>query len=329
MKILMTGMSTRTVGSTRVKINYITFAPIMMKALREMGHEVEQRKVVYGENFEGYDRAIVHVGPLDKIVCQNVPEVCHTLRHFGDRATIYVEDWVACEIHNSWPYTLSAKRWPKWLAWKGYDKLQTCQINLMEEELPKVREGVWKVMGFFHPWGNPSAFFESNFGPKARWRVLDPTMMLDDIHFRPTSADTRKRQWVFATLQDHDRWLKSHRFNWPVLNFGNKRKGEVILQEHEVAQLYSESWGVLAPKYPTIGWWRARIVLAAMTGAILYVDKAEAYKMGGSYPFEPWSMEDESVAKLAMLAMDQKEQLARWSWPKEQFLSSLSDALGL
>lgn len=324
MRILMSGMSTRTVGSSRLKIDYLNFNPLLKLALEALGHEVDQRKLTYGEDLSGYDAGFLHVSPLDKLVCQNVPEVCYALSEMGPRAIIFCEDWVSTELRSSWNSRLA--HWDAWLRWKGYQDLPPTTLHRMSSVLKRVigPDCPWPVIANFYGWGDATQFFAKNFDTK-RVAIIDPSSMALVPEFKLPGE--KQRRWVLATLQKHDAWTDRQGFTWPVVKLGNVREGQPVLQERDVVQLYADSWGVLAPRYEVQGWFRPRFLLAAATGSVLFCDSLEGARLGEAYTKSRDSIERASVTEMASLARDQATLLATKVWSRDRLLSELTALL--
>jgi hypothetical protein len=322
MKILMTGMTTRTVGSKRLKLNYINLTPCLKATLELLGHEVDQRRVTPEEDFGGYDLAFVHVCPGDKIVCQNVLEVCTVLKKMQGRAVIYVEDWIAVELRNSWNHILSV-RWEKWKTWKGYTSWTTDQSAFVFNTVSRILYGDdWPVVANFFAWGDPTRFFDQNFATPRR-AILDTSSVMVIPEF---VRGPRERRWILGTLQKHDTWTKRQGFTWAIEQYGNERQGFPAIPEDQLVQLYANSWGVLAPGYPKAihGWARARFALAAATGSVLFCDPTEGKLLGPSYTASRSQIELTSDSQLEMLALNQAAEFRNRTWGKERLLDELS-----
>lgn len=322
MKILMSGMSTRTVGSPRLKLNYINFNPLLRLALEEMGHEVDQRKLQWNEDLSGYDAAFLHVAPLDKIVCQNIPEVLQALDKMRDRAVIFCEDWVSWEFRNAAAYVLGP-RWKGWLRWKGFtegDERVPFMRRMIEELVaPNLH---WPVIANFYGWGDPTEFFKRNFYTE-RCQLIDPSPMVDTVRI-PKYEVVKSRQWVCAALQKHDDWINRQGFSWPVLQYGNARQGLPVLSEDEVIAEYGRNWGVLAPRYPVRGWFRPRFLLAAEMGSVMYCDREEGALLGPLYQLPVKAIEVMTDSQLVSVARAQAELFKSKIWGKERLLAELS-----
>ena len=64
MKILMTGMSARSVGSTKIRYDFFNVPDLLMRVLTDEGHEVHMRVVDVDESDDlaEYDRVICQPG---------------------------------------------------------------------------------------------------------------------------------------------------------------------------------------------------------------------------------------------------------------------------
>ena len=67
MKILMTGFTALQINTERRTIQKIDVPALIVKALTDMGHEVDWRKVTPGEDLSSYDVAWVNLAPLNSL----------------------------------------------------------------------------------------------------------------------------------------------------------------------------------------------------------------------------------------------------------------------
>ena len=67
MKILMTGFTALQINSENRSIQKIDVPGFVVKALKELGHEVDWRRVQVGEDLSGYDMAWVNLAPLHSL----------------------------------------------------------------------------------------------------------------------------------------------------------------------------------------------------------------------------------------------------------------------
>src|SRR5688500_1068638 len=91
----MTGANARSIGSTRVRYDYVQFHRMMRRALVELGHEVDMKPVLTYQDARGYDRALVHVGAPSSLSNGYLPGAALTLDMYGGDARVYVDDWSA------------------------------------------------------------------------------------------------------------------------------------------------------------------------------------------------------------------------------------------
>lgn len=319
MKVLLSGMTTRTVGSNRLKLNYINFSPLLKQALELLGHEVDQRRVIHGEDLTRYDFGFFYVVPGDKIVCQNILEVSYALQAMRGRAGIFLEDWITWELRQAWEHILNV-RWEKWMKWKNLQWDQA-QQSFVKTTIDEVLNGdSWPVLAPFFSWGEPRPFFERNFKTK-RTMIIDPSSLVKMPDFEYRGKDKR---WVLATLQKHDAWVNRQGFTWPVEYYGNERQGFPAIPEQQVTQRCAESWGVISPRYPMIGWFRTRVLMAMATGSILYCDPQEGARIDGNFTIPLPQVEAASPEELLMVAKDQEAAIRSKLWGKAYLLGRLS-----
>jgi hypothetical protein len=104
------------------------------------------------------------------------------------------------------------------------------------------------------------------------------------------------------------------------------------MPETELVDLYTRSWGVIAPPHPHAGsgWWSSRFFRAADAGAIVSATEATAKVLGEPYmrAVDPRHVERLSNAALLTLAEEQAACLASIAWTKDRTRKALRDLIG-
>lgn len=100
MKILMTGFTALQINTERRTIQKIDVPALIAKALSEMGHEVDWRKVTPGEDLSSYDVAWINLAPLNSLNGrQGAMGALYTLTS-GLPAVGFFDDWQFNTVFN-------------------------------------------------------------------------------------------------------------------------------------------------------------------------------------------------------------------------------------
>ena len=100
MKILMTGFTALQINTERRTIQKIDVPALIVKALTDMGHEVDWRKVTPGEDLSSYDVAWVNLAPLNSLNGrQGAMGALYTLSS-GLPAVGFFDDWQFNTVFN-------------------------------------------------------------------------------------------------------------------------------------------------------------------------------------------------------------------------------------
>lgn len=288
MKILMTGMSARSVGSTKIRYDFVSLSDIFHRALEELGHEVDRRVVRIDESddLQGYDRALVLVNWASSLSSMHVHEAGLALARLGNRAILYIDDWRTESLGDDLDHHVLRDH-----GWEHhttkfrkdlYAKLTPKQIDTVRGALLTMINQ-WgtrmPMIGPFHWWGDPQKHLAvSKVQMAVRLLAIDPSPMVSlPVVINPSP----QRRWVLATLQNHDRWLAKLGNSWPVVQYGGVKKAggglyantKAVVPEAEVVQAYGDNRGMLVAPYRNegSGWWRPRYTYALDAGAVVHV----------------------------------------------------------
>lgn len=348
MKILMTGTSARSVGSTKIRYDYVALSDIFERALRDLGHEVDRRPVSTDESdtLDEYDRALVLVNWVSSLSSMHDHEAGLALDRLGDRAILYVDDWrtqsLADDIDHhvlrdvGWDNHVFRFRKKEYaaLTFGQTERIRAAYLSLIDETYP-----VRPMIGPFHPWGDPSKHLEVSKVPlNVRLLPIDPSPMVH-IPFETflKFRRFRRRQWVLATLQNHDRWLKKLDLGWPLVQYGGVKKGgggiraggpDRVVPERDVVQAYADNGGMLVAPYANegSGWWRPRYTFALETNTPIYVgSRVDAELIGPSFTNEVADIEAATDDELDALAARQAAQWRSHEGGPEDFLDLLQE----
>lgn len=376
MKVLITGFTSRTIGSDRNVYDYVANVSLMVQAIRAAGHAVDIRALSLVDDVDpqdDYDVTLVGVAACQGLSSRYKLSGLWALHKFGKRAGIFPSDGQNVKVFPSSVLTcLSGNHHDNRDNNRKLDPvdymlgfLQRERNNVVDAKLGFEMKDVWRdvlnrlphsltapkcewpVLVPTFPWGK-SVVYQRHYGsPFAT--CWDPSpFALDHIRasvFNELGTDgrllplgERERQWVLAALQDNSKWLAKQRCAWPVLEIGNKRKaadglGEAYIPETELfRQTYRENWGVLgfaygAPLSGDGGWWRTRVIHAAMAGAVYVADKDDARCMPAPYDLSRALVERWSNDRLADQAGAQHEVLMQTLLSKDESASRVDTFL--
>jgi hypothetical protein len=334
MKVLITGVTSRMIGSTRLRYDYLSNVSLIQKALEIAGHKVEVRKVDLDEKdvSKNYDVALVGLAHIYSLGAGYYPQATRVLHEFGERAALYCDDWACVGLGETLKGVL--RGWDRYLNWRKYAITKEQEV-IMHDTIAKIARGAdgseghcaWPMLLPMFSWGNIRQFMEGNLQFEGqKLEGFDPTSLYITPGTNKVEPRDRKLIWTLAVLQNHDQWLKKLNLRWPVLSMGNKRKGEQVLSEKDVVQHYANNWGVLAPKYPKAGtgWWRVRYVHAADTGAIMLCDPQDGEQIGLSYEVTGAQVEAMKTKQLLELANSQHKDFFKHVLPPELIADQVS-----
>jgi hypothetical protein len=295
MRILITGYTTRmTVDSSRIDKDYITFSYLLRDILVEMGHEVECRKVVMGEDLSSqFGFAFCGVAPINSMTSSRICETHYAMDKMRGRHVVYADDWSFCGYGGSIRYALD--RWDKFVKYKGFrypaEIVESVRQSL--ENMVEYNQGNnAMVLAPMFPWGNHQFLMKDNY--EAKLITVDPSAWLKFPTLDIPAPKDKIRQWVMAALSDHTPWIKKQKFKLPVKYVGNQRMGVDVLNETQTVRLFAQSFGVLSTGYPSAGsgWWRTRYLNAAWAESLIYSDARDAVTMGKAFQGSAYDFEN-------------------------------------
>jgi len=345
-KILMTGMAARGVGSTRTKHKIASLPDVIAAALRELGHEVDGPRRVEGRGDVRADAILVQVGwssSLSSTYAHEAGALMGAAASVGVPLLRYVDDWrsqwLADDVAG---HVVSDRGWrnhTEKFRRDVYRELKPYTRDLVREGLAATLDAPVLVptMG----WGDPQKFDSSAKARLSRVVGWDPQRLVPyDVPEWPEDF-RRARRWVVASLQEHDRWVSDQHLTWPVVRMGANPKlpGGVpvagatnrVRPEGEVLQAYADAWGVLSPAYASAGsgYWRTRWFQAMLSGAILWPGSADSEAIGGAFSgMDPADVEVMRESDLQELAAAQSDRIWETSWTREEALGELDAIVG-
>jgi hypothetical protein len=324
---------------------------VLRHALELAGHTVDARPVSLETDpcvEEEYDCAMVGIAACQGLSSRFKLGALWTLARFGKRAGIFPSDGRNIYIFPGSVLTCisgnhGARTPYEYLLHGQFETSNTVDANFAEApEVASVLRGVleclphdakqphcdWPMLIPTHSWGNPVVYARHFGGPVSTW---DPTNVAIPMQFPnlphgdrlPFAAETgREHAWVLSTLQDQSSWVKKQKCKWPVVNIGNKRMaskggGLAYVPELELIETYYRKYvGALVFGYPLAsgGWWRMRLIHAALAGVVSCCDEKDARGMPEAFGNSRIMLERWPDEKLAQVARDQFDQITESAW---------------
>jgi hypothetical protein len=317
-KILITGFTSRQVNSQKLRQDYLSVEAILPEVLKSLGHEVEHRKVVIGEDLSGFDLALIGICPLSKQAAYYAARAAYAFQEVK-RVELYCGDWTIEETGRETKYLLN--KWEKYerfarpvLKYSDYDidLVKSLAQSLVTENLP--------LLGPFFPWGQHELILKELTNLRLLTFDPSPFCTFPEVNYAP-----KQKRWIYSALQKNP-WIDKQRLTWPVVRYGN---GATHLPENELLQEYGYSVGTLAAPYRTAGsgWWRARYAHAAHVGAIICCDPRDQAILGYPYRHSPQQVEAMSDEDLYATAVQQALWFQKSIATKEQSLEAIKTAL--
>lgn len=351
MKILMTGMSARSVGSTKIRYDFVALSDLLHNALEELGHEVDRRvvRIEESDTLDEYDRVLILVNWASSLSSMHVHEAALAMRRAGDRAVYYVDDWRTESLGDDLDHHVKrdhgwahhTQRFRKDL----YAKLTPEQVGharnaLLKLIMPSISDPL-PLLVPQHPWGAIENYLRVSKVPlNVEAHAFDPSPLVELPEGVTSLRKGRPRRWVLATLQNHDRWLKKLGNEWPILQMGGVKKSggglhantKAVFPEKNVVEAYGFNRGMLVAPYKNdgSGWWRPRYTYALEQGAVVYVGGDEdAYALGDNFNFEIGDIESLSDSELDRLAAAQRATFLLWQPTREETMKRIDELVRL
>lgn len=326
MKILITGYTATHINSERIKLKVASFAFLLRDALLDMGHEVEQRKVIPGESLQDYDKVIVFMGSvttrLNKyshgaLYCIGLRD--DVLLAFDDwRVNDFVQSSITFKNEKIYEPRLKKIDFQKWLE---YDKI----ILKGADRLKEIKNWKNQLLIPCYDVGTNNDFHL----PQDKIVRLDATSY---IALPELQRKEKEYKWVVAAIGNRDSYLKTLNLNWEILTFC-KEHDKILLTEDEVVQKYSENWGVLSPQYTgrndisNTGWYRSRFLHSSYAGSILLSSEKEGKTFGGPYEFDYVKSIEDNPHRVEEVAKEQREWLEKILWDKNRLHEEIKKSI--
>lgn len=331
MKILITGFTGIQAHASSGQLDIISNIASIVGALEDSDHEVEWRAVTPGEDISSFDRCIVAV---NGVASWTSPFALGGLYVIGERpdAILTYDDWQGPNAFSSGnPEKELAVVWNPKLNRLNHEEAYADEdikatIDSAVNELCFIHQRKVLIPSFAH--GN---LVSLNLGAPNAVKY-DPSSYMIDRYDYNKDAD-KARIWVSAALAFKESWFKHHRFGWEVEYYGVRKLGQRRVREAELANIYSERWGVISPPHPHAGsgWFRVRFLMAALAGAIVYCDPRESFSITGeednTYDYSIIYIEESTDEELKSLADNQRQVFFSKIWSKQQLQQFLNTVL--
>jgi hypothetical protein len=330
LKILVTGATRQHCGAPH-QLNYALTTDLLVQGLRAIGHQIDQRTVCPGEKLRGrYDQAVVLPWNPEARNAVNLYGALWALCEFPD-AVMMFDDW---NLGTCFTNTRRVVRDPSLLTKPDLTRNHRDEVRpyvaRLIEPLVKLLDGRgYRVMVPLFPWCDVSKLRKFPNPELIRW--FDPTPMVLPLYRnlrRPPDA-ARERCWVSGALTRKGAdWHERQRLTWPVESYGCRVLQQPRLQELDLVKRYGAVEGVLSFRTSLAGsgWFRLRIVHAAVMGCVLAGDPTETMAIGAPYHYRPIDIENLPLKSRRELAHEQAALFARSIWTKRQLIERL-DAL--
>jgi hypothetical protein len=280
-------------------------------------HTVDWRAVTVGESLDEYDVVIACLMPL---ASWGSKYMGGTLWAYGmaKRVVLTADDWQVRGIHSSCQTLAKRDDYFDKTIWSHWDgKCEKRHKQTLRHAVRSLASPHWPFKMLVPCWEG---------GDLERLRLpaelvpYDPSPFMAKYPCAAWAMEERRRQWVFASLTAKDTWLHKQRelIKWPIVQYGNVRKGQEKVPESALQHIYGQSTGVMSPPHDvsSAGWFRVRFHMAADAGTVMLCGADEAHILGEPYRKAPGVFERMSNAELEDTALEQAIALNDKSWTK-------------
>jgi len=313
MKILITGQTSLDCFENHYQTQQLRVIPshlALVTGLRELGHEVEQRPVIWGEDLSKYGKIVTYLSPTDTFCAGYTDGALWTLTR--EDTLCAISDWQTDRIYLD-PMKKEAK-------WK--DAFVSQLNGVTDRDAVDELHDQWlcgrKILVPAFEGGNLDFLFsKATVKTAAANRICqgytlfgyDPNPLLPLRRPKTTLAE-KNRQWVIAGLSEANRksWKKL-KPTLPIIEVGRRGPGGVRLPEDEIVDFFAQSWFHWLPPYSHAGsgWWRSRPQQQADGLVITVCHPKEGAIFGPSWVIDdPLSLETMSDSELHDLAVHQR-----------------------
>ena len=318
-KILITGMNKNQTTKDfylRQQLKVVPSHYSLIRCLKDMGYEVEQRLVTIGEDLSEYHRVIcflasprqalqlafynglwaIHATPKENLVLAfddwQTNDIFKGIQSCTDKESLLKEFTISqnkgCDPDISYellePYTDILLDAVKYI---GEKKAPMLLSVFMGGDLSKLIDYPEELLVGYNP--NP---YHRNRKPGDRGDIsIDEMDYMEQIMMPTEAEDTvlpgdKQKIFNFASLVQGKtaKWLKKQNVDkWEIEFFGSRKEKQRRLGEGDMCKVYAEQWGCLMPGYDHAGsgWWRARPLQLADAGSILIGEYDEMFLLYG------------------------------------------------
>lgn len=287
MRVLITGFTEKQAEQSPT-FQFAQQSTTVASLLTKLGHAVDMRVVVPGEDLSAYDRVLVYL---------LVPNAYYSRHQYGalwalatrPDALYVLDDWQVK------PIVVAARK----IYSKGIKGLFPGPNNASyaaeaRQFAPDLLGGLRELTGdgswnrnLLLPMVKRADPRNVPFPATKSMTVVDFTAYWLE-RYSQAAADLavgpKQRRWVHASLADESAWIGSSKLQWPVLSFGKKSEPGNRKNEAELLPYIKESYGLLSAPHPNpgLGWWRVRFAMAAACRVIVYGSHHELRKVYGT-----------------------------------------------
>ena len=313
MKILVTGNTQLHCTPDHYLTQQLKVVPsetALVGILKELGHEVVQKPITWGEDLDSFDKVLVYYGPTDSFVPGFSDGLFWVLHNRPDCGAL-IDDYQCSRI-------LMDKLEAKWKEafvdqMNGVDNREL--IDSIHTDWMKNKKIL--VPAFYG--GDLSLLFSKAKKKAPEWfeqQNLDVFRYYPDPWLPgrgPTSPfeGERKFEWVVAGLSKQNRQaMNKWKPTLPVIELGGRGENGVRMPEPEALEWFGERWFHCMPSYDHkgSGWWRSRPIQLANSGVVTYGHPDECKLYGESWVIkDPLILEKESPHASRTRAENQRE----------------------
>ena len=332
MKIIITGMNKNQCVEDfylRQQLKVVPSHYSLIRCLRDMGHEVEQRVVEFGEDLSQYDEAIVFIHNPSGFAGY----VYNALYAISQKPNCILafDDWQTDSIYDGLMALKDDAKLFREFVVDSHEKIPGNYIeyaNAYKRGLEIVESRRNRMLLSAFAGGDLSLLIDYpadrlfSYNPNPYHLNRKPGQYGDKGELDntvPVLPENKEFKLSFASLVQGKtkKWLKNqHITKWLVEYFGSRKDGQDRLTEGEMCKVYAKHWAALMPGYfhAGSGWWRARPLQCADTGTIIVGDYKELVVLYGKENADLCSvkvsdLENMSVADLADFAKNQRDAL--------------------
>lgn len=285
-KFLITGMNKLQCtedGFFNQQLKVVPSHYALIRGLKDMGYDVEQRVVEIGESLDEYDEVLVYLHNPSGFA----GFLYNGLYAISARPDCIMafDDWQTEAIYKG---LLSLKDESK--LFRDYVKNQHKNIpsdienhkNSLLSAIDQIESKKNRMLLSAFSGGDLSLIIDY---PEDRLFGFNPNPY--HLNRKPRKgglfeSESKERIFNFAGLiQDKTKkWLKHQEIDstdWPLKCYGSRKDKQDRVQESEMVDIFSQQWGILMAGYSHAGsgWWRARPLQVADAGSILIGEPKE------------------------------------------------------